>query len=356
MTLRDKLRPSAKPGYARPGPEIGEDPQAGDAVSEQRGKDPFWVRLVTAPELSLAVALVLLGLVIQSRNASFLTSSNLILVVQAASATFVVSAAMTFVLVGGGLDLSVGSMSALGAISTGYCLQAGVPVPFSIVAGLVICALFGLFNGIIIAKGKIPALIVSLGALYFIRGIVLSVTGGVQVFPLPQEFNDLGQGDLFGVPFLVIYALVFGIAAHILLDRSKYGYHVRAVGGKPEAARAAGINIDRITISLYVLSALGAGLAGIMSMAQISDGDPSAGQGLEIAVLSAVIVGGTSLFGAVGSITGTALGVLLLAVVTNGLLLMSISPYLQYVALGFIVIGSVSVDQLRRRRLWRLSR
>jgi ribose transport system permease protein len=262
---------------------------------------------------------------------------------------------MTFVLVGGGLDLSVGSMSALGAVSTGLILQAGVPIPIAIVAGLVICALFGLFNGTVIARAHIPALIVTLGALYYIRGLVLMVTNGVQVFPLPKDFNRLGQGDLFGVPLLVIYAVVFGIGAHVLLAHSKYGYHVRAVGGNAGAARAAGINVGRITMSLYVLSAIGAGLAGIMSAAQISDGDPSSGQGLEIAVLSAVIVGGTSLFGAVGSIVGTALGVLLLAFVENGLLVMGVSPYLQFVVLGFIVVGSVGIDQIRRRRLWRLS-
>jgi ribose/xylose/arabinose/galactoside ABC-type transport system permease subunit len=151
----------------------------------------------------------------------------------------------------------------------------------------------------------------------------------------------------------VLYGIAIGIIAHVVLAHSTYGYRARAVGGNPSAARNAGINVSRIQISLYVLTAVGAGLAGILTSSYVGVGDPSAGQGMELGVIAAVIVGGTSLFGAVGSVPGTALGVVLLAVVTNGLLLMSVSPYFQFIVLGAVVVGAVGIDQIRRKRFWR---
>jgi ribose transport system permease protein len=310
------------------------------------------VRALISPEISLVIAIVVLSAIIEIRNPVFLKYDNLILVLKAASATFVMAAAMTFVLISGGIDLSVGSMSALGGVVAAMALVAGVPIPLAILLAILVCGIFGLTNGLLVAWARIPALIVTLGALYYIRGIELVITGGVQVFPLPPEYNFLGQGSFFNVPFLVIYAVVIGIVAHILLENSKYGFHLRAVGGNVAAARAAGINVRRVTASVYVLSGIAAAMGGMMISARTAVGDPASGQGTEIAVISAVIVGGASLFGAIGSITGTALGVILIAIMQNGLLLMNVSSYWQFVVLGFVVIGAVAVDATRRRFAW----
>ena len=310
-------------------------------------------RALISPEISLVVAIVVLSAVIQLQNPVFLKYENLILVLKAASATFVMAVAMTFVLISGGIDLSVGSMSALGGVVAAMALTDGVPIPIAILMGLLVGAGIGTVVGMLVSWAHIPALIVTLGALYIVRGIDLVITGGVQIFPLPDAYNQLGLGNLFSVPFLVIYAVVVGIAAHVLLENSKYGFHLRAVGGNVTAARAAGINVRRVTLSVYALSGICAALAGMMISARTTVGDPASGQGTEIAVISSVIVGGASLFGAIGSITGTALGVLLIAIISNGLLLMKISSYWQFVVLGVVVIGAVAIDSVRRQHLWR---
>jgi ribose transport system permease protein len=313
-------------------------------------------RALISPEISLVIAIIVLGAIIQWQNPVFLRYDNLILVLKAASATFVMAVTMTFVLISGGIDLSIGSMSALGGVIAALALTAGVPIPVAILLGLLTGVGIGLVAGMLVSWARIPALIVTLGGLYIIRGIDLVITGGVQIFPLPPAYNFLGLGSLFSVPFLVIYAVVIGIGAHVLLENSKYGFHLRAVGGNVAAARAAGINVRRVTLSVYALSAVGASLAGMMISARTTVGDPASGQGTEIAVISSVIVGGASLFGAIGSITGTALGVLLIAIMQNGLLLMKISSYWQFVVLGVVVIGAVAVDSLRRQRVWRANK
>lgn len=310
-------------------------------------------RALISPEISLVIAIVVLSVIIQLTNPVFLKYENLILVMKAASATFVMAVAMTFVLISGGIDLSVGSMSALGGVVAAMALVRGVPIPIAIVLGLLAGAGIGTVVGLLISRARIPALIVTLGALYIVRGVDLVITGGVQIFPLPDAYNQLGLGNFFNVPLLVIYAVVVGIGAHVLLENSKYGFHLRAVGGNIAAARAAGINVSRVTTSVYVLSGICSALAGMMISARTTIGDPASGQGTEIAVISSVIVGGASLFGAIGSITGTALGVLLIAIISNGLLLMRISSYWQFVVLGVVVIGAVAIDSVRRQRVWR---
>jgi ribose transport system permease protein len=346
---------TAHPRPAADSPPASDDGSLDDAQGRRGMGSAILRRLVLAPEISLVIALVLFGLVVQSQNSAFLRYENLILVIKAAVPVFIVAATMTFVLIGGGIDLSVGSVAALGGIVAAMGLSADLPFPIAILGGILACLAVGLINGLLVAKAGIPSLIVTLGALYAVRGVVLVITDARQIFPLPAEFNAIGQTDLGVVPSLVVYAVIFGIVAHIVLEHSPYGYRIRAVGGNVGAARAAGINVTRFRVSMYVLSAFGAGLAGILATSRLGVGDPVLYQGFELLVISAVIVGGTSLFGAIGSITGTALGVILLAVVTNGLLLMKVTPYLQPVVLGTVVVGAVAIDGLRRTRIWRIA-
>lgn len=347
MTATDKAAPNGALS-----PAGAEDKPAG-----RRGRGRYVsslaMRALISPEISLVIAIIVLGTIIQAKNPVFLKFDNLILVLTAAAPTFVMAVTMTFVLISGGIDLSVGSMSALGGVVAASALTSGLPIPVAILLGLLVGAGIGTVVGLLISWARIPALIVTLGALYIIRGIDLVITGGAQIYPLPADYNFLGLGSFFSVPFLVIYAVVVGVAAHVLLENSKYGFHLRAVGGNVAAARAAGINVRRVTLSVYALSGIGAALAGMMISARTTVGDPASGQGAEIAVISAVIVGGSSLFGAIGSITGTALGVILIAIISNGLLLMQISSYWQFAVLGVVVIGAVGVDSVRRQHVWR---
>jgi ribose transport system permease protein len=345
-------------GQPKSSASVTQDSSSGPAGNHglgNTGLGRYARRAAFAPEFSLVIAIVLFGAVTTTRNDDFLNYSNLILVVKAAAPTFVVAITMTFVLIGGGIDLSVGSMAGLGGLVTAMCLQHHYPIALAILIGIGVCGALGAGMGIIITKFQIPALIVTLGGLYAIRGVVLILTNSQQVFPLPQAFDDIGQSSLGSIPTLVFIAIGFGIIGHLALSNFKFGYHIRAIGGNAAAARAVGIKVDRMKILLYALSGVGAAIAGILTTSFVGDGDPSFGQGMELSVIAAVIVGGASLFGSVGSVLGTALGVLFLQLITNGFLLMRISANWQFVVQGVVVVAAVGVDQIRRIRVRKLS-
>jgi ribose/xylose/arabinose/galactoside ABC-type transport system permease subunit len=308
--------------------------------------------LLATPEFTLGIAVILVAAALEIKNPIFGTWGNIRIVTQGAAPPFMAMVAATYLMVGGGLDLSVGSVAALTAVVTGKLLQAGVPVPLGIGGALALCVVIGLVMGVMISRFQIPALIVTLGGLYALNGVALQLTAAQPVSPLPNSFNQIAQGDVGPVPLLLIYAVVVGVLAHLIFTYTTYGYRVRAVGGNAEAALAAGINVTRIRLSLYVISAVGAGLTGILFASQIGDADPSGQSTLLFTVISAVIIGGTSLFGGRGTIVGTALGVLLLTLLANGLVLLSISAFYQQIVVGIVVVGAVGLDGFRRTRLW----
>ena len=310
-------------------------------------------RALISPEISLVIAIIVIGAVIQAQNPVFLKYDNLILVLKAASATFVMAVAMTFVLISGGIDLSVGSMSALGGVVAAMSLTSGLPIPVAILLSLLVGAGIGTVVGWLVSWARIPALIVTLGALYIVRGIDLVMTGGVQIFPLPADLQLPRPG----------FRLRHPVPRH-LRDRDRdccprapreLQVRVPPPGGRRQRRGGAGSGDQRAAGDALCLRAE-RHLRGPRRDDDLrSDhvGDPASGQGTEIAVISSVIVGGASLFGAIGSITGTALGVILIAIMQNGLLLMKISSYWQFVVLGAVVIGAVAIDSVRRQRVWR---
>jgi len=257
---------------------------------------------------------------------------------------------MTFVLIAGGLDLSVGSVIALGGVITAMAVKAGIPIPLSMLLGLLLGAAIGLINGTIIVKCRIPALIVTLGMLYAARGAVLVLTKGAPVYPLPRSFNIIGQGDLFGIPYVVLIASLLGILGHIVLTRTTYGRAVYAVGGNAETARLSGINVNLITLSVYILTGVASTLAGMLMAARLASAQANAGAGWELQVIAAVIIGGTSMFGGSGSILGSLLGAFFMNVVATGMILMRISAYWQDLVIGAIIVLAVGIDQYRRRK------
>jgi ribose transport system permease protein len=257
---------------------------------------------------------------------------------------------MTFMLVGGGLDLSVGSVFAGGGIVSTMVLLGGAPIPIALAAGIGTGVLVGVVNALLVVRVGIPALIVTLAMIYIARGAAQVVTGGGLVPVVNPTFEAIGRGSLFGIPFLVIYALVIGVVAHVVLEHTRYGYHVRAVGGNRGAARAAGIRVGLVSASLYVTTGCAAALAGTLMAARLSTGDPNIGVAFEISVISAAIIGGTSLFGGIGTIAGTALGSILLGMMTNGLVIMGVDPLMQNVFVGIVILVAVFLDLVRRRR------
>lgn len=302
-------------------------------------------------ELGLFLAVVVFGTVVTLINPVFLEPNNVLAMLRSAVFVFIVGCAATFVLIGGGLDLSVGSVFAVGGTVAAMLLVAGAPTPVAFVGGVIAGALIGLINGVLIVRFGIPALIVTLGMLYMARGGAQVATGGILItiheYP---SFLGISQGALLGVPYLVIYGLVVGIISHFVLEYTPFGYHIRAVGGNLSASRAIGLPVDRIRLTLYILSGCAAALGGTLQAGRLSVGDPNLAVGFELSVISAVIIGGTSLFGGTGTIIGTALGALLLSMMTNGLIVMRIEPLFQTIVVGAIIIAAVGLDQFRRAR------
>lgn len=308
-------------------------------------------RLADGQQLGLVAIIILLLIVSEIVNPFTLDPDNLVEILRATSISFIGACGATLLIVGGGLDLSIGSLFAVGAVAVGILLNAGMPWWLAIVAALVVSGLFGLVNAVVVVLVKVPPFITTLGMYFAAGGIVTVITGGVARFGFPGAFTNVGQLNLFGVPFLVYYAVVAGVLFHVVLNHTRFGYDVRAIGGSPSAALANGVDVKRVTMWLYVISAVVAGLCGILLTARVNTADPAAGgTSFTFLVVAAVIIGGTSLFGGIGSIAGTALGSLLFSVIHNVLALTHSNPLWQNIATGVILVAAVAFDQLRRSR------
>lgn len=306
--------------------------------------------VLKAKETGIFFILVVLSLLIQIKNPIFLTFNNITDILRNTSYTLIIAIGMTFVLIAKGLDLSVGSMLAFCGLIAALCMQAGVSVWIAIMLGLISGAAFGCMNAFCIVKLKIPAMIATLGSMYMARGLVLVITKGQSVYPLPDAFTAFGKGNILGIPNIVILALVLSIAAHFVLNNTTYGRKVYAIGGNPETAGFAGINVAKIMASVYVISGVMAALSGIMTAARMGSGQPSVGDGTEMTVITAVIIGGTSLNGGAGTILGTVFGALLMNVLSSGMNLVGVSAYWQKFVMGLIILLAVGFDQYQRSK------
>ena len=307
-------------------------------------------KIFKTKEIGIILILIVLSVLIQLKNPIFLTYSNIIDVCRNTSYTLVIAVGMTFVLIAKGLDLSVGSLMALGGLISSLAMFYGVPILLAVLLGLLVGAAFGVVNAFCIVKLNIPAMIATLGSMYMARGLVLVITKGSPVFPLPEAFGNFGKGYFLGVPYVVLIALLLSIAAHLVLSRTTYGRKVYAIGGNPETAKFAGINVAMVTGSCYLISGVLAALSGILTAARMGSGQPSIGDGTEMTVITAVIIGGTSLNGGAGTILGTVLGALLMNVLSSGMNLVGISAYWQKFVMGLIIIIAVGADMYQRNR------
>jgi ribose transport system permease protein len=278
----------------------------------------------------------------------FFTPQNISIVAQQASINTVLAAGMTFVILTGGIDLSVGSILAASAMAAviaslipGFGLL-GVP------AGLIVGLFFGLVNAALIAFVGLPPFIVTLGSLTAVRGIARLMGNDTTVFNPDLPFAFIGNASLLGVPWLAIIALIVIVASWFVLRRTVLGVRIYAVGGNPAAARLSGIKVWAILLFVYALSGLLAGLGGVMSAARLYAANGlQIGQGYELDAIAAVILGGTSFVGGIGSIWGTLVGALIIAVLTNGLVLTGVSDIWQFIIKGLVIIGAVALDRYR---------
>lgn len=307
-------------------------------------------RVLKAEELGILLVLIGFVIIVAMIKPVFISQANIINILRASAFPFIIAVAMTYVFIGGQFDLSVGPIVALGGVASGMMVLSGVPVPIAVLATIGIGAFVGFLSGFLVAVFAIPALIVTLGMLYAIRGVVLILTKGQPVYPLPPEYTIMGQGTLFNLPYPVIFCIVLAIAAHFVLKHTVYGRNIYAMGGNKETARLAGVKITRLTISVFMLTGSAAALAGILSAARFSSATSNAGTGMELLVIASVIIGGTSLFGGAGSILGTAIGTLMMTVIKNAMVILRIDVYWQDLVVGVVIIAAVGLDQWRRYR------
>lgn len=277
---------------------------------------------------------------------SFLTVDNLTNVVRQSSIVGFVALGMTFVMITAGIDLSVGSVVGVSAVMSAVAASsAGVPAIVAVVLGLVVGAVVGFVNAAMVTWGAIMPFLATLATLAVVRSASLISTNGQPVSGLGAEFEWIGSGMIGPLPVPVLIFALVALVADFALSRTRFGRHVYAVGGSIESAKKVGIPVRRVLISVYVISGVLAGLAGVVLAARVDGADPLAGTGYELQAIAAVVIGGTSLFGGVGSIRGTVLGVLLIGVVSNGMNLLNVSSYYQQGVQGVILVLAVLLNR-----------
>jgi simple sugar transport system permease protein len=292
--------------------------------------------------LSIAAFFVVMTVTFSLITDTFLTQTNLLNILRQIAPLMIVAVAMTFVITTAGIDLSVGSVLALVNALAAISLQAGLYWPLVLALMLGVGVVIGLFQGFFIAYEGIPAFIVTLAGLSSIRGAALLLTKGYSIPIDPQSpFNAIGRGWIFGLPMPAIIAVVVLALGFIVFNETTFGRYVTGVGANAEAVRRAGVDTKKITLTVYALSGLAAAMAGIIIAARLGSGSSNAGGGFELDVIAAVVLGGTSLFGGRGTMLGTMLGALTVAVIGNGLILYHMSPFITPIVEGFIILIAV---------------
>ena len=319
------------------------------------------------PKYSSFIALVVLFVISAALSPYFTRPGNLVNILNQVSYTGMIALGMTFVILTGGIDLSVGSVVALaglvaGALNKGSsanslslddAVAAGYPVAISVGAAALVGLAAGTVQGLAITLLDVPPFVVTLGGLSAFRGLALLYSGGGPISSFDDAYRFWGQGKLGPVPVPVIVFLAAAVLCHVVLRHTSYGRHVYAVGGNAEAARLSGLDVKALTLGVYVIVGLFAGIAGFVLSSRLNSAEAVAGIGYELTVIASVVIGGTSLFGGVGGVAGTVIGAVLIGVLINGLVLMNVSPYVQQIIIGVIIVLAVAFDRFvkaRRRR------
>jgi ribose transport system permease protein len=276
----------------------------------------------------------------------FLTIPNILNIIRQVSIIAIVSFGMTMVILTGGIDLSVGSMLAFaGAVSAGMMVNSGFNVFLAILIGLAAGTALGFFNGLAVAKAKLPAFIVTLAMMTVARGFTLIYTDGRPISGFNETFRFFGAGYLGRIPIPVVIMFIFLIVIYILLKKTPLGRYIYAIGGNETATKLSGINTDKIKIAVYALNGFLAAVSGIILTSRLNSAQPMAGEGYELDAIAAVVLGGTSLSGGSGTVIGTIVGALIIAVLNNGLNLLNVSSFYQLVAKGAVILLAVFLDR-----------
>ncbi len=320
-------------------------------INEQSRPSRIWLSKLTGATGPL-VGLLVLCVFLSISTDAFLSLRNGLNILDQITVLGIMAVGMTFVILIGGIDLSVGSVLALSMMVMGWTANiAGMPMPLAVVFALAASAVSGLLVGLLVTMFRVPAFIATLAMMSAARGVANMITDGQQIVGFPDWFTMLAIDRHFGILTATVFLmLAVVVIAWVFLHFRAEGRMLYAVGGNPEVARLAGINTQIVTIAVYVVSAVLAGLAGIVLAARLDSVQPSSGFGYELDTIAAVVIGGTSLSGGSGGIGGTLIGVLIIGVLRNGLNLLNVSPFLQQVIIGVVIVLAVGAETIRRRR------
>nr|WP_188109031.1 MULTISPECIES: ribose ABC transporter permease [Streptococcus] len=301
-------------------------------------------------ELTTVIALIILMAVITIINSNFLTANNLLNLLLQVTSNALIAFGMTFVILTGGIDLSVGSILALSSALTAGLLGSGMPVALAILISLILGCILGMMNGLLISYGKLAPFIVTLATMTIFRGATLVYTNGN---PITKGLSDtflfqfLGQGYIVGIPFPVIIMFIVFIVLYVLLHKTAFGKSVYAIGGNEKAAYISGVKLNKVKIIIYSISGMMASISGLIITSRLSSAQPTAGASYEMDAIAAVVLGGTSLSGGKGRILGTLIGALIIGVLNNGLNIIGVSAFWQQVVKGVVILIAVLIDRFK---------
>jgi ribose transport system permease protein len=330
-------------------------PAADRGATDHGGeRESLLTKVLIRQETTLILVMVAIGAFAASRSDLFLTGDNLTEVLRSTVIYFIIACGAALLIIGGGLDFSAGAVFTLGALLTCKMMVSGLPWPLAVLAGIGICCGVGLVNFAVISFLHVPPIIATLGTFYMLTGIDNLVTDGADVLPLPDSFKQVTQGSVAGVPNDVIIAVVIGLLFWFLLERTRFGVNVRALGGNRQAAVGNGLRVVRLDVSLYVIAAVTAGVAGMIYSSRTGAAQVTAGgTSTTFIAITAVLIGGVSLMGGMGTIQGIAVGAVLLSLIDNALVLSEIPPQYNSIVIGAILVSAVALDYLRRSRIYR---
>lgn len=298
--------------------------------------------------LDYAIVMILLLLILFFSFTAdyFFTTSTFLTILKQVSITGIISIGMAFVIITGGIDLSVGSIAGVSSVTAAMLMLAGMPIAISCIITLLIALAYGVVSGVLIAKLKMPPLIATLGMMTALRGMAFIITDGLPVFGFNSSYSNFAKGTILGIPYMVLLLILIFIVAKFILDQTVFGRYVYGLGGNSEAARLSGINIDRITVLVYSLNGMLAGIAGLVLLSRTNSGQPSAGQNYEMDAITAVVLGGVSLSGGEGKLSLVMVGVLIMGILSTGMLMCNINDYVQQLVKGLVLLGAVAFSSL----------
>lgn len=320
-------------------------------LNQIRGKNKN-NRAINLRNVGLMIFIALLWLMLSMLSQFFFTNSNIMVLLLQTSTVMISGVGLTFVIISGGTDLSVGSVAALSGMMVGIAITRwGWATLPAIMLGLLVGIVCGLFNGVLISKFNLQPMVCTLGTMSMARGLTLISTSGRSLFVINPVLNTIGNKSFLNIPIPVLIAFSIFIIGYIILNYTMFGRHIYAIGGNEEATRLSGVNTKTNKIFIYAISGFCAALVGVLLVSTLGASEPTVGQGLELDSIAVTAIGGTSLLGGAGSIVGTIFGALLIGTIKNGLTILNIVSYYQQLIIGIVIIFAVLLENIKKKNI-----